>query len=178
MAGRNIGTQFDDHPWSLIGSRLKTPIGQWSFWIVLILGIIVIGYLAVWIEVSHVNHFVPTKERRAPDLEPLRLAYATAMLAVAAPCVAQLVLAMNKMAGLVALVIAFAVAALAYRVSASASDLCTVHIYGVPGLLIAVLSWWLANGEDELFQDRTTPGGPSGGDTRRRLAGGKSKVKI
>ena len=178
MAGRNTGTQLDDHPWSLIGSRLKTPIGQWSFWIVLILGIIVIGYLAVWIEVSHVNHFEPTKERRAPDLEPLRLAYATAMLAVAAPCVAQLVLAMNKMAGLVALVIAFAVAALAYRVSASASDLSTVHIYGVPGLLIAVLSWWLANGEDELFQDRTTPGGPSGGDTRRRLAGGKSKVKI
>lgn len=178
LAGASNTRILGEHPLALLGRRIRTPIGQGVFWIVLLFGIGVFGYLAVWIEESHVSYFVATKERLTPDLEPLRLAYATAILAVAAPCVAQLVLSMNKMAALAALLIFSAIGALAYWVSSASPDLHAVHLYGIPGLLIAVLSWWLANGEDELFQDRTFPNVPSGGtNTQRPLAGGKSKVK-
>ena len=176
MSGDHLG--INEKPWELLGRRLKAPLAQWSFWIVLLFGIGVFGYLAVWIEESHISDFVPTKDQATPDLEPLRLAYATAILAVAAPCVAQLVLALNKMAGLVALIMTCAVAALAYCVSDAAPNLHAVHSYGRPGMLIAALAWWLANGEDKLFQDRTNPYASSGGtDPQRDLSGSESKVK-
>lgn len=176
MSGAN--TKINEHPWALLGRRLKTPVWQWSFWIVLLMGIGVFGYLAVWIEESHVADFVPTKLRSAPDLEPLRLAYATAILAVAAPCIAQLVLAMNKMAGLVALIITCVVGALAYWVSDAAHDLAAIHQYGYPGLIVAAFSWWLANGEDHLFQDRANPYAGSGGsDPQGPLSGGATNVR-
>ena len=177
MSKANI--DIDEHPWSLLGRRLRMPFKQWSFWIVLILGIGVFGYLAVWIEEHHIADFVPTKERPTPDLEPLRLAYATAILAVAAPCIAQLVLAMNKMAGLVGLVITTVVGALAYWVSESTSNLGAIHSFGLPGLLIAAFAWWLANGEDQLFQDRPNSQASSGGpDPMGQLPGGNSGLTI
>lgn len=165
--------RLHEHPWALIGRRLSRPSRQWTFWVVLVVGIFGLGYLAVWIEESNVP-----SAATGDKLEPLRLAYATAMIAVAAPCIAQLVLALNKMAGLTALLLTVAVSMLAYRVSAFAPNLSSVHVYGIPGLLIALFAWWLANGEDELFQDRTTPNVSTGGtDTQRDLPGGQNNVR-
>jgi hypothetical protein len=178
MAEKGTSAQLSEHPWALLGRRLRTPLFQWSFWTVMLVGITFIGYLAVWIEEATIRNFVATLKEPKPNLEPLKLSYATAILAVAAPCVAQLALAMNKMATLVALVFAVVVATLAYQVMYGAHDLDTVHIIGRSGMILALLSWWLANGEDDLFQDRTIPNVPSGGsNTQRRLPGGSSKVK-
>lgn len=178
MAEKETVVQLSEHPWALLGRRLRMPLFQWSFWTVMLVGIAFIGYLAVWIEETTISNFVPTAQEPEPNLEPLKLSYATAILAVAAPCIAQLALVMNKMATLVALVFAVIVATLAYQVMYGAHDLHAVHLVGRPGMLVALLSWWLANGEDDLFQDRTRPNVPSGGsNTQRPLSSGSSKVK-
>lgn len=51
--------------------------------------------------------FTPTPDHPKPSLEPLRLAYATAILAVGVPCLMQPALSMNKMAAVTAFVLAF-----------------------------------------------------------------------
>jgi succinate-acetate transporter protein len=165
--------RLNEHPWALIGRRLSRPFKQWTFWFVMIVGILGLGYLAVWIEEGNLPAAAAGEK-----LEPLRLAYSTAMIAVAAPCIAQLVLALNKMAGLTALLLTVIISALAFRVSAATPNLSAIHWHGVPGLLVALFAWWLANGEDELFQDRTMPNVSTGGtDTQRDLPGGQNKVK-
>lgn len=170
--------EIGEHPWALIGRRITTPVKQFSFWTVLLLGIVLIGYLSVWIEEGNVNDFVATKKQPFPDVAPLRLAYATAILAVAAPCVAQLMFSLNKMAVVVSFVITIVVGSLAYGLSELANSLQSIQCYGRAGLLIAVLTWWLANGEDEIFQDRTTPYAGSGGDNPLGpLPGGNAGVR-
>jgi hypothetical protein len=152
--------------------RLTKPVKQLSFWVVLVLGIIVLGYLAVMIEAVRVAF------AKEPDFEPLKLAYATAILAVGAPCQMQLILGQDKMLRVLAIVLIFLNLALAYCVGSQAQGALWVNVSGLIGLLIATCSWWLANGEDELFQDRPAPAAPSGGDTSRELSGGSSGVKI
>lgn len=167
-----------EHPWALVGRRLTRPCRQWTFYVVLILGILILGYLAVWIEVGNVIGFEPSAGCQTPNLEPLQLAYATAILAVGVPCLMQLGLTLNKMALVLAFILAFSVLFFAYRVSGEGISLSGVHFYGLFGLLVATMSWWLANGEDELFQDRPKPSAPSGGDPTRELPGGNSGVKV
>lgn len=175
----NAGNGTDgEHPWAMVGRRLKHPCRQWTFYVVLILGILVLGYFAVWIEFARVWNFQPSTGHEEPDLQALRLAYATAVLAVGAPCVMQLGLTMNKMAIVSSFVLIFIVLWLAYWVTNADTDTAGVHFYGLMGLTVATLCWWLANGEDELFQDRAPPGAASGGDPQRSLKGGNSEVKV
>lgn len=166
-----------EHPWALIGRRLSSPWKQWTFFIVFILGIWVLGYLAVWIEVGNVASLRPSPAEPHPHLEPLRLAYATAILAVGGPCLMQLYLSQNKIAIVVGFVLLFLVLFVAYTVANGDLGLGGINCFGIFGLIIAAFCWWLANGEDELFQDRATQGAASGGDPTRELPGGNSGVK-
>ncbi|MBF0355963.1 MAG: hypothetical protein HQL43_12070 [Alphaproteobacteria bacterium] len=167
-----------DNPWAMIGRRLKQPCQQYSFYVVLILGIVILGYLAVWIEAWHAWKFTATPTKPDIDLDPLKLAYATAILAVGAPCCMQIALTLNKMAILTGIVLIFLILTITYSLATVNFSHIFVHLLGAPGLLLAILSWWLANGEDELFQDRVKPYAASGGDTTRDLSGGNSGVKI
>lgn len=178
MSSGETETGVDENPWAMIGRRLKRPCQQWTFYVVLILGIVILGYLAVWIEAVHAWNFTVTPRQPDFDLEPLKLAYATAILAVGAPCCMQIALTLNKMAILTGIVLIFVILTLAYSLSTGNLSHVGVHLIGLPGLLFAILSWWLANGEDELFQDRAKPNAASGGDPARSLSGGKSGVKI
>lgn len=164
--------------WGPVKQRLSYPFKQVTFWLVLLVGVLFVGYLAVWIEILHVVNFVPTATKPVVDLEPVRLAYATAILAVAAPCLMQLVLTEMKILRVAAIGLVFVVLLLAHIVYIEASSACWVHGSGLLGMALAVLAWWLANGEDPLLQDHVTPSAPSGGDKPlRKLPGGKSKVK-
>lgn len=178
MSSGETETDAGENPWAMIGRRLKRPCRQWTFYVVLILGIVILGYLAVWIEVTRAWNFTATPGAPHLDLNSLRLAYATAILAVGAPCCMQIVLTLNKMAILAGIILIFVILTLAYSVSTSDLSLTGVHSAGLFGLLFATLSWWLANGEDELFQDRVNPNAGSGGDLTRNLSGGKSGVKV
>jgi len=176
MSGEANGST-EEHPWALIGRRLSKPCKQWTFYAVLVVGILILGYLAVWIEAKNVFFFAPTPERAVPDLQPLRLAYATAILAVACPGLMQLLLSLNKMAVVTSIILGFVSIFLAYKLSFISESFADTNLLGGLGLIIATLVWWLANGEDELFQDRVNPGAPSGGDPNRRLPGGSRRVK-
>lgn len=170
--------QAEESIWAPIRQRLFHPLRQVTFWLVLLLGIVVVGYLAVWIEVGHVISFTPTSERSTVDLDPLRLAYATAILATASPCLMQLLLTDSKMIRVAAIALAFAALWLAYCVSVEAAWACRVHVYGGLGMALAILAWWLANGEDPLLQDRVSPSASSGGDNPLRdLPGGETDVR-
>lgn len=167
-----------EKPWAMIAHRLRRPCRQWTFYVVLILGIVILGYLAVWIEVVHAWNFAAKPTDPYLDLNPLRLAYATAILAIGAPCCMQIALTRDKMAILAGIVLIFVILTLAYSVSTSDLSQAGVHLAGLLGLFSATLSWWLANGEDELFQDRVKPNAGSGGDLARNLSGGTSGVKV
>lgn len=170
----------DDGPsrWALLGRRLTRPVKQVSFYVVLLIGIGVIGYLAVWIEEVRVAHAGAAGSTAQSNFEPLRLAYATAILAVGAPCLMQLIYVEDKIARVIAVVLGFVILTFAYCVDNEAPDLSWIHLFGRVGLLLATGAWWLANGEDELFQDMPTRNAPSGGDPHRELTGGDSGVTI
>lgn len=172
------GFALGEHPWALVGRRLSRPCKQWTFYAVLIIGILVLGFLAVWIEFKHAFYFEVGSVDHQIDLKPLRLAYATAILAVAAPCLMQLGLTLNKMAFVSTAVLAFIVSAISYWLSLDSTSFLSTNLLGIPGLFIATLCWWLANGEDELFQDRVNPNSASGGDPSRPLSGGTGGVKV
>lgn len=167
-----------EDPWAMILRRLKQLCRQLTFYVVLVIGILILGYLSVWIEIVRIWEFKPTPDLPAPDLASLRLAYATAILAVGAPCVMQLFFTTNKMAILSGVVLIFGVLWLAYWVTNAFVGLYGVHCYGLLGLVVATLSWWLANGEDSLFQDRVMPNASSGGEISRALNGGNSGVQV
>lgn len=167
-----------EDPWALVKRRISRPCRQRTFYVVLILGILILGYLGVWIEVKNILFFTPTAEHPHPSLDPLRLAYATAILAVGVPCLMQFALSMNKMAVVTAFVLAFLVVCSAYFLSIASESIGLTHFLGVCGLLVATLSWWLANGEDDLFQDRVNPDAASGGNPDRELSGGNSGIKL
>lgn len=167
-----------DHPWAMMNRRLKHPSRQLTFYVVLVLGVLILGYLAVWIEVVHALQFQPTREYPELDLSALRLAYATAILAVGGPCFMQLSLTRDKMAIVTGFILLFLFLFLAFCVSNASGGQGPTHLYGFAGLAVATLCWWLANGEDELFQDHSPPSAPSGGDPNRNLKGGNSGVKV
>lgn len=169
MAEEQLEDDAAESVWAPVKRRLLFPIRQVTFWLVLLLGIVVIGCLAVWIEEVNVLYFVSTPENPSVELEPLRLAYATAILAIASPCLMQLFLAEKKMLRVAAIGLSVVVLWLAYLAASGAGSISSVHWSGLPGLALAILCWWLANGEDQLFQDRPELSGPSGGDVHRDL---------
>jgi len=163
---------------ALLKRRVTHPLKQWTFAVVFVVGILILGYLAVWIELKTALSFLPTPEESKVDLAPLQLAYATAILAVAGPSIMQLMLTLDKMAMLVGFVLIFLMGSCAYFVSTATPDWFSVQFFGVLGLITATTAWWLANGEDELFQDKTRPAAASGGDPTRELSGKPGKVKV
>ena len=40
-----------EDPWAMILRRLKQPCRQLTFYVVLVIGILILGYLSVWIEI-------------------------------------------------------------------------------------------------------------------------------
>lgn len=167
-----------EKPWAMIARRLSRPCRQWTFYAVLGLGIVILGYLAVWIEAWHAWNFTATPTKPIVDLGPLKLAYATAILAVGGPSCMQIMLTQNKMAIVASIVLVFVILVLAYSLSTANFSHVYVHVVGGAGFFLSILSWWLAVGEDELFQDQVNTYAASGGyDTNRILAGGTSGVR-
>ncbi|NKL74836.1 hypothetical protein [Rhizobium leguminosarum] len=176
--GSEENSAVGEHPWALVGRRLSRPCKQWTFYAVLVVGILVLGYLAVWIEFKNALFFHATENEQLADLKPLRLAYATAIMAVALPCTMQLGLTLNKMAVVSGIILAFIVLLFSYWLSFDSESFRWTNVLGIIGLIVATLCWWLANGEDELFQDRVNPNSASGGDPSRPLSGGTGGVKV
>lgn len=112
------------------------------------------------------------------QLMPLSIAYATAILAVAAPAIMQLLLTLDKMAILVGCLLIILTGTAAYNAADDMEGFWWLNSTGIFGLFIATFAWWLANGADDLFQDRPKNNSGSGGDVERQLSGGKRGVTL
>lgn len=176
----SVATEIDaaESPWALVLRRLTKPCRQFTFYVFLVFGILAAGYLAVWIEAWHAIRFVVTPEKPSLDLEPLKISYATAIIAVAGPCIMQTMLSRDKIAIGICFIVTFCVVCITKLISSDGIGQADIHVVGAAGVLVSIFSWWLANGDDDLFQDKVNPYAASGGKKLNGdLPGGMSKVK-
>lgn len=134
-----------------LSRRWKAPIGQFSFWVYLIVSVIGVGAIGIWVEVSRA--FDASKF----DSNGLITAIHTYFPAIAAGSALQLMLDANKeehkflrsfcvasSAIVILLTIPF------YRGS---NNLTLLWFCGSCGILYSLWLWWITNGCSGSFQD-------------------------
>lgn len=164
--------------WYLLHRRWTRPRTQLSFWTFLAVGIVLLGDLAVWIEFYR-YFFIPPALGANTDLHPLQLALATAGLAIAGPAAMQLLYSRDKLC-IVAAIILFTfvmIFAMYLMVFGEAHETGTLF-GGFVCLVLAILAWVLANGEDDIFQDETRDDAATGGNPMRSLGSPATRVKV
>lgn len=165
--------------WKLLHRRWTRPRKELSFWTFLLVGIVLLGGLAVWIEGYRYYFFVPTTEHPAAELGGLKLALATAGLAIAGPAAMQLLYSRDKLA-IVAAILLFTVemlAAMYLMVFGTPSTWGTIAA-GLVCVAPAILAWVLANGEDDIFQDDASDDASTGGDPMKPLPGSPPPARV
>ncbi|WP_336964020.1 hypothetical protein [Sphingobium aquiterrae] len=173
---QDLGAFRSPSPWNLLRERLQKPCKEWSFYIFLGVGILFLGGMAIWIEAYRFLTFVASQDHPHAELSGIRLALATAILAIAGPAAMQLMYALDKMATVVAiLLIAVELVLAIYLMGFGSPDGCGTILWGFIGLGLAVLTWWLANGGDNIFQDETPDDAATGGNPTRPLLGGAQR---
>lgn len=143
-----------------IGKRLKAPVKHTNFWGYLFLAIFVLGGLSVYIEWFRYG------AGKTQNSEGIVLALFTVFPAIMGASAVQLVLdkdnSPTRMAGLISLflcaLLTFVFTADPFEISKTIAVIC-----GIVCCLIAVLVWWIANGEEEIFRDTIKPYASMGG---------------
>ncbi len=165
--------------WHVLHRRWTRPSGQLSFWTFLVVGIIILGGLAVWIEIYRYAYHVPAQPGEHAALAPLQLALATAGLAVAGPSAMQLLYSRDKLA-IVAAIILFTIEMIfaMYLMVFGEPKECGTLGGGLICIGVAVVAWALANGEDDIFQDDVANDASMGGDPMRPLPTRSAPAKV
>ena len=165
--------------WLVLHRRWTKPTKQLSFWTFLLVGIVILGGLAVWIEGFRYVNFVPSSEEPTPKLEPIQLALATAGLAVAGPSAMQLLYSRDKLA-IVAAILLFTAEMISamYLMVFGEPDVAGTIISGMLCVALAIVAWVLANGEDDIFQDEVDSDVSAGGNPMRPLPSGSSPARV
>ncbi|MEG8027703.1 hypothetical protein [Sphingomonas aerolata] len=161
--------------------RLVKPRYSVPFVMYLLTGVLLLGGVAIWVEIvkySISSHFYyPSSSRPRPDIEAILAAIHTFYPALAWSATMQLVLAdapageadgrphkrlraLALFLGSVVLVLAVVVMSLAEVLLPSVS-----LAFGLLGVLIAIVLWWIANAEDDTYKDspRSIGLAPKGG---------------
>jgi heme/copper-type cytochrome/quinol oxidase subunit 3 len=162
----------------LLHSRWTSPAREWSFWTFLLVGIVILGGLAVWIEGVRYFNDVP-KPNEQSDIAPLQLALATAGLAVAGPSAMQMLYSRDKLT-IVAAILLFTVEMIfsMYLMVFGEAKACGTFVAGLVCVVAAIVSWVLANGDDVIFQDETPNDAAAGGNPMRPLGTGSSPAAV
>lgn len=163
--------------WALLYRRWSLPKRQWSFWIFLFVGIVVLGGLAVWIELYRYI-FSPAEHGKQADIGAVRLALATAGLAVGGPAAMQLLYSRDKLAIVIAILLfTFVMIAAMFLMTFGEPAGCGTFIAGLVCVAPSILAWMLANGEDPIFQDEVPDDAPGGGQPMKALPSVKAPVR-
>ncbi|TPK59093.1 hypothetical protein FJ930_29395 [Mesorhizobium sp. B2-4-15] len=154
--------------------RFLKPIGQVNFWTYLVLAIFLLGGLPIYIEWFRMNNGA------THDADGIKLALFTVFPAIMGASAVQLVLDKDnspiRMAGLSSLVVCFVVTLALITNIFSIPDKWSI-ITGVVFCLLAVFTWWVANGLDPIFEDTIRPDDSVGGDVKAKLDGDLSGIK-
>ena len=149
-------------------TRFITPVGQVTFWVYLLIGIVVCGGAPIWVELFRMHTGI------TPDAENIRTAINCYFPAIGGAAAAQLMFAAKPK-----YLLSFSVLAAFFF---SISSILTLGLerkpvtfgtwlVGIVCCLLAILMWWLANGLDPTFQDNVDLDAPLGGSPDTPLAG-------
>lgn len=164
-AASSFGFLFSD-----LKIRLVTPVGQVTFWVFLVIGIIVCGGAPIWVEIVR-WHIGAT-----PDAENIRTAINCYFPAIGGAAAAQLMFAAENRQkyltsfSFLAAFFFFIFSVLTLSLEKKPATYLAWCV-GLVACLLAIVTWWIANGLDPTFQDMTDLDAPLGGSPSSPLAG-------
>ena len=155
--------------------RFFTPWLQVSFWAYLILGIVLCGGVAIWVEVlKYLAHI--------GGAESIRTAINAYFPAIGCAAAVQLAFAAETKKYLLSFSLLIAALFAAFSLVVLLLERTPVSSFsfvaGIVGSLFAVLTWWIANGLEPTYQDIVDPEAAVGGATQDPLPGDTSDFKI
>ena len=161
----SFGFLFSD-----LRTRFITPVGQVTFWVYLLIGIVVCGGAPIWVELFRLKVGV------SPDAENIRTAVNCYFPAIGGAAAAQLMFAAESRQKYLT---SFSFLAAFFFFISSILTLSLekrpvtywAWFVGIVACLLAILMWWIANGLDRAFQDNVDPDAPLGGPPDTPLAG-------
>lgn len=155
--------------------RLFAPIGQVSFWVFFLLGVVLFSASGVWVELGKYAF------SEQGNLNGVRTAIHTFFPAVACTATMQIIFSeddkkymrsLGYAVGLILILIGIGLLALDERLSSTVSILL-----GASASIISVLAWWIANGDEQMFYDNLKGDESTGGDPKAPLKGSTSGLK-
>jgi hypothetical protein len=150
--------------------RLKSPVASVTFWTYAVIGIVIFGGLAIWIELCKYVFLDPDGKATS---DGIRLAVNTYFPAVGCSAAQQLFISEKQRTYLRSfgyfLSVAFMLACLFSFLIQIEHPMWSLWL-GIALSVLAILVWWIANGNDPTFQD-PDPEGPIGGNTSAPLPG-------
>jgi hypothetical protein len=151
--------------------RLISPIPHFSFWVFVLLGVIVFGGVPVWVELLRFT----IGGRSAVRLDSLITAVDAYFPAVGCAAAVQLAFSEDTKKYVVSfgylVTVFFAVACILMILLEQTFTAGTAWLSRMVLCLLAILMWWIANGLDPTFQDTLDVEAPLGGSTSSPLDG-------
>lgn len=163
--------------WYELKTRFLAPVGQVSFWVFLFLGVILFSACGVWVELGKYGLSL------SGNLDGVRTAIYTFFPALACTATMQIIFSQDDKKkylrsaayaiGVILMLVAIGLLAFDKQFSP------TVSIsWGTIASVISVLTWWVANGHENMFYDnQTDPEAQVGGSTNAPLNGNTSDYK-
>lgn len=154
-------------------TRFATPVGQVTFWVYLLIGILVCGGAPIWVEL------VRFRLGATPDAENIRTAINCYFPAIGGAAAAQLAFADESRQKYVtsfsffAAFFFFIFSILTLSLETKPAT-CRAWFIGLVGCLLAIFMWWIANGLDRTYQDIVNSDASLGGPPDKPLAGDTS----
>jgi hypothetical protein len=133
--------------------RIKRPVGHFSFWVFILLGVILFGGIAIWVELVKLIPGIGG----TPRIESLRTAIDTYFPAIGCAAAVQLAFAGESKKYLVSfgymVTVLFAVFAVLMILLERTPATVLSWFFSIVCCLLAIFMWWIANGLDRTFQD-------------------------
>lgn len=156
--------------------RITTPFYQVSFWVFLILGILIFSACGIWIEMGK-YFFINPK-----NLDGVQTAIFTFVPAIACPATMQIIFAdsdkkylrsVGYLVGILLLLGSIGLLMFNQYLKPEYSI-----IMGALLSITSILTWWIANGLDLTFYDSVDQEIPTGGDVDQKLTGNVVGYKV
>lgn len=162
--------------WAELERRITSPIYQVSFWVFLMMGILIFGAGGIWYELGKYLLSNPT------NLDGVQAAIFTFIPAIACPATMQIIYADSDkkylrsfgfFVGVLLLLGAIVLLVVNQHLKPEYSI-----IMGALLSILSILIWWIANGLDTTFYDSVDQETPTGGGIHQKLHGSVDGYKV
>jgi len=162
--------------WEEIEKRFMAPIGQVTFWVYLVFGILLLSACGIWIELG--KYFFAS----CKSLDGIQTAICTFFPALA--CTATMQISFSDVGKKYLKSVGLAVG---FMMLLGAVGLLVLNEHIPPAIslpigvlfsIFAILTWWIANGLDPIFYDGAGEDPTIGGDVKKDLSGSVVGFKI